>query len=218
MKSTAIIFFSIQIDALYDFIEQCCKEQRIDESHDLSHSKSALRWAHLLMDSFPDLRQDERQVISYAIALHDMCDSKYTDTELAAVKIKDWLLTQTVSGENCNAILAIIQTMSYSKLKKQVVNGQPVYPDHGKWQRSYHIVRHADLLDAYIVRRCFQYNKHIYPDLDDNVTWSAVELLFENRVFKYISDGWIFYPKALELANPLIQEARKTLLEKKFTQ
>jgi len=205
------------MDALYAYIEQCCKEQRIDESHDLKHAKSALRWAHILMDSFPDLTQDERQVISYAIALHDMCDSKYTDTKLAAIKIKDWLLTQTVSEEICNAILAIIQTMSYSKLKKQMVNGKPVYPDHGPWQRSYHIVRHADLLYAYIVARCFLYNKHIYPDLNDDVTWSSVEVLFENRVFKYVSDGFIFYPKALELAAELTLEARKTLKEKVFT-
>jgi len=169
------------------------------------------------MDSFPDLTQDERQVISYAIALHDMCDSKYTDTEVAAVKIKEWLLTQTVSEEICDAILAIIQTMSYSKLKKQMVNGQLVYPDHGPWQRSYHIVRHADLLDAYIVARCFLYNKHIYPDLNDDVTWSSVEVLFENRVFKYVSDGFIFYPKALELAAELTLEAQKTLKEKVFT-
>jgi hypothetical protein len=205
------------MDALYAFIEQCCKEQRIDESHDLKHSISALRWAHSLMDSFPDLTQDERQIISYAIALHDMCDSKYTDTEAAAVKIKEWLLTQTVSEEHCDVIIAIIQTMSYSKLKKQMVDGQPVYPDHGKWQRAYHIVRHADLLDAYVVARCFLYNKHIYPDLEDDVTWSAVDLLFENRVFKYISDGFIFYPKALELAAELTLVAQKTLKERKFT-
>lgn len=205
------------MDTLYAFIEQCCKEQRIDESHDLKHAISALRWAHILMDSFPDLTQNERQVISYAIALHDMCDSKYTDTTIAAVKIKEWLLMQTVSEEHCDAVLAIIQTMSYSKLKKQMVDGQPVYPDHGKWQRAYHIVRHADLLDAYVVARCFLYNKHIYPDLDDDVTWSAVDLLFENRVFKYVSDGFIFYPKALELAAELTVVAQKTLKERKFT-
>jgi hypothetical protein len=205
------------MDALYNFIDQCCKEQRIDESHDLSHAKSALRWAHILMDSFPDLTQDERQVISYAIALHDMCDSKYTDTSVAAGKIKEWLLTQTVSEDLCNVIIKIIQTMSYSKLKKQMVDGQPVYPDHGPWQRAYHIVRHADLLDAYIVKRCFLYNKHIYPDLDDDITWSAVDLLFENRVFKYVSDGWIFYPKALELAAELTQDAKKTLKERVLT-
>ena len=208
------------MDALYAFINQCCKEQQIDESHNLKHSISALRWAHILMDSFPDLTQDERQVISYAIALHDMCDSKYTDTKVAAIKIKEWLLTQTVSEEISDVIINIIQTMSYSKLKKQMVESgsqTPIYPDHGKWQRAYHIVRHADLLDAYVVARCFLYSKHIDPDLQDEVAWSVVEKLFENRVFKYVSDGFIFYPKALELAAELTQDAKKTLKDRAFT-
>jgi len=208
------------MDALYAFINQCCKEQQIDESHNLKHSISALRWAHILMDSFPDLTQDERQVISYAIALHDMCDSKYTDTKVAAIKIKEWLLTQTVSEEISDVIINIIQTMSYSKLKKQMVESgsqTPIYPDHGQWQRAYHIVRHADLLDAYVVARCFLYSKHIDPDLQDEVAWSLVEKLFENRVFKYVSDGFIFYPKALELAAELTQDAKKTLKDRAFT-
>jgi len=208
------------MDALYAFINQCCKEQQIDESHNLKHSISALRWAHILMDSFPDLTQDERQVISYAIALHDMCDSKYTDTKVAAIKIKEWLLTQTVSEEISDVIINIIQTMSYSKLKKQMVESgsqTPIYPDHGQWQRAYHIVRHADLLDAYVVARCFLYSKHIDPDLQDEVVWSLVEKLFENRVFKYVSDGFIFYPKALELAAELTQDAKKTLKDRAFT-
>jgi hypothetical protein len=208
------------MDALYAFINQCCKEQQIDESHNLKHSISALRWAHILMDSFPDLTQDERQVISYAIALHDMCDSKYTDTKVAAIKIKEWLLTQTVSEEISDVIIKIIQTMSYSKLKKQMVESgsqTPIYPDHGQWQRAYHIVRHADLLDAYVVARCFLYSKHIDPDLQDEVAWSVVEKLFENRVFKYVSDGFIFYPKALELAAELTQDAKKTLKDRAFT-
>ena len=208
------------MDALYAFINQCCKEQQIDESHNLKHSISALRWAHILMDSFPDLTQDERQVISYAIALHDMCDSKYTDTKVAAIKIKEWLLTQTVSEEISDVIIQIIQTMSYSKLKKQMVESgsqTPIYPDHGQWQRAYHIVRHADLLDAYVVARCFLYSKHIDPDLQDEVAWSVVEKLFENRVFKYVSDGFIFYPKALELAAELTQDAKKTLKDRAFT-
>ena len=208
------------MDALYAFINQCCKEQQIDESHNLKHSISALRWAHILMDSFPDLTQDERQVISYAIALHDMCDSKYTDTKVAAIKIKEWLLTQTVSEEISDVIIKIIQTMSYSKLKKQMVESgsqTPIYPDHGQWQRAYHIVRHADLLDAYVVARCFLYSKHIDPDQQDEVAWSVVEKLFENRVFKYVSDGFIFYPKALELAAELTQDAKKTLKDRAFT-
>ena len=208
------------MDALYAFINQCCKEQQIDESHNLKHSISALRWAHILMDSFPDLTQDERQVISYAIALHDMCDSKYTDTKVAAIKIKEWLLTQTVSEEISDVIINIILTMSYSKLKMQMVESgsqTPIYPDHGQWQRAYHIVRHADLLDAYVVARCFLYSKHIDPDLQDEVVWSLVEKLFENRVFKYVSDGFIFYPKALELAAELTQDAKKTLKDRAFT-
>jgi len=86
-----------------------------------------------------------------------------------------------------------------------------VYPDHGKWQRAYHIIRHADLLDAYKVERCMLYNQHIHPEMSELESWKVVKAFVETRVFTYVSEGWIFYPAALALVPGLEKTARKQL-------
>jgi hypothetical protein len=76
----------------------------------------------------------------------------------------------------------IISTMSYSTVKK---NG---YPNLGKYQMAYHIVREADLLTAYDFDRCMIYNMYRiggnFQDSYDNAL-----NLFENRVWKHNEDG-----------------------------
>jgi hypothetical protein len=89
------------------------------------------------------------------------------------------------------------------------LSGEPVYPDHGKWQNAYHLARHADLLDAYKVGRCFLYTQHILPNISSDECWKIVEDLFEARVFRYVSDGWITMPLAMQYAAELEVQARQ---------
>ncbi len=184
-----------------------CKRHSIDESHGLKHAKGTYNKAYRLIETLPDMKEDEKRVALYSAALHDTCDSKYTDVDKAATEIKDWLLQQDFAQEEVDAIIAIITTMSYSKLKATAAGGPPVYPDHGKWQLAYHVARHADLLEGYIVARCFLYNVHIHPDKTENEHWAIVTSLFDRRVFRYVQDEWIKMPGALLMVPDLINEA-----------
>jgi len=56
-------------------------------------------------------------------------------------------------------------------------------------------------------RRCYLYQKHIAPEISDATAWSVVHDLFEVRVFRYVSDGWITLPLAVKLAERLTEEA-----------
>lgn len=194
---------------VWDFVERTCREQGIDDSHGLKHAKSCVERVRLLMEDEHDLTDEEVKMAYYACALHDMCDKKYTDVPTALVKLRHWLLEQDWSLSDTFVLLDIVNTMSYSKLKKTAFEeGKIVYPDHGVWNRVYHLVRHADLLDAYVVGRCLLYTKHSLPDISDDTAWSIVEDLFDTRIFKYVSDGWIFLPAALEMVPALEAEAR----------
>lgn len=197
------------MDALFNFIEYMCNKYSIDESHGLKHAKGTFQRARVLLYTLDDVKEDESRVALYSAALHDTCDSKYTNVELASAQISTWLLEQGWINEEVDAIIGIITTMSYSKLKLQSVGGQPVYPDHGKWQRAYHVARHADLLEGYIVARCFLYNMHIHPDKSDDDHWLAVRTLFDRRVFRYLKDGWITFPAALRMVPELEKEAHR---------
>lgn len=195
---------------LFLFIEQMCKTYKIDESHGIKHAKGTMLRAHQIILTISDITVPETRMALYASALHDMCDHKYTDVEKSSKEIYTWLILKEWSEECAAALIKIITTMSYTKLKNAFASGE-TFPDHGPWQRAYHIARHADLLEGYIVARCVLYNKHIYPEKSDADHWLCAEELFRTRVFKYVSDGWIFYPGALEQVSNLEKEAHRCL-------
>jgi hypothetical protein len=88
----------------------------------------------------------------------------------------------SISLHELEVICTIISTMSYSTVKKSG------YPELGKYQLAYHIVRESDLLTAYELERCI-----IYKMIHDKYSYKkALELsleLFETRILQYIKDN-----------------------------
>lgn len=202
-------------EELFQFIEKMCQKYMIDESHGLKHAKGTIQRALSILATYDNVLEEERQIVIYAAGLHDMCDHKYTHVETSSNEIKKWLLgIKEWKESHVNAVIKIITTMSYSQLKINRLTGGSGFPNHGQWQRAYHAVRHADLLEGYIVARCILYNKHIHPDFTDSQHWQRAEELFEKRVFQYVPEGWIFIPAALQQAAVLEAEARRCLRER----
>jgi hypothetical protein len=201
------------MDELFKFVDTICIKYNIDDSHGLKHAMGTVAWAEKLMLGLNDIEGDEKLMIIYASALHDMCDSKYRNIEEACDEICVWLKSQGWSEMMATSLISIITTMSYSKLKTNYVTGKPfVYPNHGPWQRAYHIVRHADLLEAYRVVRCYLYSMHRKPNFTEDELWQETQKIFDERVFKYVSDGWIFLDSALGFIPGLESEARRCLI------
>ena len=200
------------MERLFAFIEGICEEYNIDESHDLSHAKDCMMFAETIMDADCDAK--ERTMIRYAAALHDCVDKKYTPVEEASRKVQDFLLAEEWLPDMAGALLRIINTMSYSYLQAQRVYGVNVFPDHGPWQRAYHTVRQADLLCSYRVERCYQYQKHISPTIDEDECWKQVEALFQTRMFRYVTNMWITSPAAQALVPELIDVACRILKQR----
>jgi hypothetical protein len=190
--------------ALWEFISKMCIDYNIDDSHGLQHAQDCVVWVCVLQEN---LTSDEIIVAIYSAALHDMCDKKYMDVSIGLGIIHQWLITQELEPCHIQAILNIISTMSYTKLKSQMVNDVIVFPDHGIYNNVYHIVRHADLLDAYKVNRCMLYQQRLQPTISTQECVKCVRKLFDERVFKYVSDGWITLPNALLHVPDLTQTA-----------
>ena len=190
---------------LFKFILQTSAKHKIDESHDISHSMNVLQYAHNIYEKEiykNPVIKSHKNIIYISAALHDMCDKKYMNESEGIKAITDHLILITTPIEN-EIISKIIQTMSYSKVKKDG------FPELGVYQSAYHIVREADLLSAYDFDRCIIYdmkvNGNSFADAYDHA-----ESLFQHRVFKHAEDNLFTTEYAnthyLSLHNQAIQQ------------
>ena len=139
------------------FVMVMSARYNIDESHSLGHSLTVLNYTNQIFESeryiFPPLKKQEKVVYSAAV-LHDMCDNKYVAEQEGKRNIDELLTKLRMPNVERQAVIDIIDTMSYSKVKKTG------FPNHGEYQRAYHVVREADLLAAYDFDRCILYRLH----------------------------------------------------------
>lgn len=184
----------IPFNNLFLFIKHKCCECAIDESHAIKHSMDVFNYAHKILEVEkhykPNLIGQERVIYTSAL-LHDMCDDKYMNVETGLKDIDNLLYKNCYFESEVKVINSIINTMSYSKVKK---NG---FPNHGDYQDAYNVVREADLLTAYDVERCMVYgiNKR---DMVYNETFAAASQLYSVRMEKHIEDGLLTTKFALE--------------------
>lgn len=145
----------------------------------------------------PQLQEQEKVIYSAAL-LHDMCDKKYMD-ENEGIQQLESFIGESFSLEELNATKDIITTMSYSKVMK---TGVPVFPNLGKWQFAYHIVREADLLAAYDFDRCMIYQMEKLNGNFDTALEDA-KMLFDKRVLNHFKHNLFQTEKGKELGQTL---------------
>lgn len=171
------------INRAFECVMKITRECKIDESHALKHSIEVFNSSREILQS--ELTRNpylssQQNIIYCAAILHDMCDKKYMNDEEGLVRIQEYM-KDVLSEHEIEIMSKIIMTMSYSKVCK---NG---YPTMGEYQLAYHIVREADLLDAYDIDRCVifgMYNdKLLYTD-----ALTRAKTLFTTRVLTYIKD------------------------------
>jgi HD superfamily phosphodiesterase len=171
------------LSTLLRFVQLTSTKNNIDESHSLGHSMEVLHNAnHIFMNNmfkYPEIKDQETIIYTSAI-IHDMCDKKYMNQTEGIKQIND-LLQYKMNYHDIDIIKQIISTMSYSTVKK---NG---YPNLGKYQMAYHIVREADLLTAYDFDRSVIYHMH-KTDGDFLKAYENALNLFENRVLRHHKD------------------------------
>ena len=174
---------------LFNYVLLTISKYNIDESHGLSHAMNSLTYANEIFEKEVIEKpyiQDHEKIIYISSILHDMCDKKYMSQKDGIKDISKFISSfdnSTLTSDEVNIVENIIGTMSYSYVKK---NG---FPDHGKYQTAYNIVREADLLCAYDFDRCMMYN--LFTENDSNLenAFSEANKLFNVRMFKHYDDG-----------------------------
>ena len=174
---------------LFNYVLLTISKYNIDESHGLSHAMNSLTYANEIFEKEVIEKpyiQDHEKIIYISSILHDMCDKKYMSQKDGIKDISKFISSfdnSTLTSDEVNVVENIIGTMSYSYVKK---NG---FPNHGKYQTAYNIVREADLLCAYDFDRCMMYN--LFTENDSNLenAFSEANKLFNVRMFKHYDDG-----------------------------
>ena len=194
------------INNSFDVVNHICSKFNIDESHALKHSIEVFNFANKIYES--EIANDSslvdcKNIIYAAAILHDMCDKKYMNEEEGIAEIKRFVQLYMTEDE-INAVISIITTMSYSKVK---LNG---YPNLGKYQLAFHIVREADLLAAYDIDRCVMFSM-----FNDKLSYTDAlckgRKLFVSRVLTYRSDNLFVTEYSKRLSKTLHNKARKNL-------
>ena len=180
-------------NSLINYINKKVKEYNIDESHGLNHALNTYKWAKKISVDFT-LSDLENKMIMYCSMLHDMCDHKYCDSDKELIEIEKFLKLCCWTDEHINILINIITTMSYSKY----IHSR-YWPCHNEWQNVYHIVRQADLIDSYSMKRCYLYTT-IKLGYNDNDAKDRIITLINNRVLKYITDELLISEKAKEIS------------------
>lgn len=177
------ISLSTLINRAFQYVGETIKLYKFDESHGLKHSMEVFGYAKRIYESELKANSflEEQQDIIFAAAIgHDMCDKKYMDEAEGVLNYKSYL-SDIMRPEDLEIMGKIISTMSYSKVK---AHG---FPELGKYQLAYHIVREADLLAAYDIDRCIMYTMH-RDKCDYTAALNEAFELFDYRVFKMRSD------------------------------
>jgi len=173
-----------EFNELFAFILTTSRIYGIDESHDISHSMKVLHFAHDIYTSqlliTPEIKP-HKNIIYISAVLHDMCDKKYMNEAEGIIVIRNHIQLITTPRES-DIIIQIIQTMSYSTVKK---NG---FPDLGVYQNAYHIVREADLLSAYDFDRAIIYDMKVNRKTFEEAYKHALHI-FDTRVFTHAEDN-----------------------------
>lgn len=193
------------LSALIQYVKLYSLKYNIDESHGLGHSFNVLHHAYHIftnsVDKYPYLKEQE-PIIYTSCILHDMCDKKYINVSNGIRDINKYLQNR-MSPDDISTVENIITTMSYSHVK---VHG---YPELGKYQMAYHVVREADLLSAYDINRAIMYE--IYSNLTVDASIQNSYKLFDNRVLKYREDNLFVTEYSKKKSEEMHEEAIKQI-------
>lgn len=194
----------IPVSELFQFVIAVSKRHNIDESHSLGHSMRVFQFADNIMREEAKWTTNPMQLIEHtpvmqaAAILHDTCDKKYRNEEEGLSEIRRFL-NPRMSTDNVDATVNIIRHMSYSKIKR---NGMP---DLGEYQTAFHVVREADLLDAYDFDRSMIYHMSRNGKGVEESYENACDL-FETRVLRHADDG-LLYTRYAKQEHPVLSQA-----------
>lgn len=186
----------IPFNNIINFVLLQCNKMNIDESHSLNHALDVLNVSKQIYNEEvadnPHILS-QKHIIYTSALIHDTCDSKYCDEQKAKQDITTFLQENSYTEKDTEAIMNVITSMSYHKIK------QYGFPNLGEYQCAFNVVREADLLTGYDLNRALLYGIHVQ---DHSFTGSFIESkqLYEMRMKLLIDDGHFITKYGIRMA------------------
>ena len=185
-----------------------------DESHAHGHMKKvAINSIEILLklNDFSLINDKNYKLITFSSWLHDISDHKY-DSDGKLQKIRDDFIKNFCNDKETNLIIDIIESVSYSKEKKEIDKGTPINwkKKFGEYEIIRNIVSDADKLEAIGkigIIRCIEYSNHKNKtELEINeIVKNDVNNHAEEKLLK-LKDDFIHTKSGKELAEILHDE------------
>jgi HD superfamily phosphodiesterase len=203
----------ISLNKIFKFIINTCHLYKIDESHGVRHSMDILRTSkNIIAEEYKlcSYLHNKEYIIYTSALLHDMCDDKYFKNDEGQLNVINFLKDNSYMDHDIDVIMRIINTISYSKVKKY--GFQFKEDETEEFKKMYHIVREADVLCAYEVERCILYDLHMRNN-PFTVSYKRADELFQIRMFKHFDDNLFTTIYALREYKQMHKDAEERLSE-----
>lgn len=171
-------------------VKDHCRRYKIDESHNHIHSVEVANYCLSLIKSEKNLTNTEKKIALLGSIFHDTIDSKYISSTIDKESMLRKLLLQVIEDENniINDVILFCELMSYSKTVSQNKDGSLVLnvPDKITFHphnRAYHLMRNADLLSSYNLKRCLLYHCFHEKTKDTTTLFLEMKKLYYRRMY-----------------------------------
>lgn len=191
---------------LMDIVEKCKEKvvkiyNKMDASHDFQHIERVIANAEAILDKEPTAN---REIVLLAVLLHDVSDSKYTDTKEHEERILNELNLDEHNKQHIRDIIASVSFNGGNELEAKTIEAK--------------IVRDADRLDAIGavgIARTFAYGGAKGRKLYDEEEEARTDMSIEEYRSKSTASVTHFYEKLLLLKDLMVTEKGKQMAEER---
>jgi hypothetical protein len=181
-------FGSTIIKKSIPLIEKHSIKYNIDESHNHVHSAEVAKYCLQILKCEKNIDLEGKKIALLGSLFHDTIDSKYIKGQNTDLILKN-LLEKVVPQEEeiIKNVILFSKYISYSKTVEKYKDGslQFILPEplqNFEDLQAYHVMRNADLLSSYNLRRSLIYRSHKNKTKDAELLTQEMSTLYFSRM------------------------------------
>lgn len=170
-------------------VKKHAEKYNVDESHNHIHSLEVANYCLNLIRFEANLSKTEQDIAILGSIFHDTIDDKYIPSSENTDELLQSYLEQVVGTHSklIEPVILFSKSMSYSKTvvrqkDKSLTLEIPLYIQTHPYVRAFHLMRNADLLSSYNLKRCLLFRSWRNETKDSIRLYNEMQELYWNRM------------------------------------